>query len=443
MVIVISTTLTVTSFLSHTAEVKYRCIDVNGIRTSPFMWVDWLFTVPSIFFLVSAMKPENNLNLDSRVQQYSALAIICLYLSNFEVFPTPCLYLSMLAAIGFMSVALVWNHLEISREFNDSFERYQRSALEHVFKVEGKLSYKLNNYRMNCTLFITIAFPIYFLLYCTRFFGYILDEEYIMLVSFANFIVKALFAQIIFDVHAEILQPTHYELGEKIRKSEIARWKSLRYIFHEVRVPLNTIGIGATLLQETNSLKGLDEDDTLNMISESAESLNCTLNEFLSMQRLEQQSMKIANHLFDIREIINTLYVNLKNFGKRRKVDVHTRISADVPTKFMGDAIQLKLAIGATIRNAILRASENTAVEVEVTLDISKKYVTISVSSKGSPLETELKEAILHSVDVTYFVNRSVGFGLAIAKRVVELHEGLFSIHTTSDGNCFEINLKI
>jgi hypothetical protein len=91
---------------------NFGCEDYFGVRTSMFLWVEWMTTVPIMFYLTTIMD-VNKLQLtneDTIVIFTSTFGLFCLYILNFgTVSPTMAILLMIMANL-FMCGALFWLH---------------------------------------------------------------------------------------------------------------------------------------------------------------------------------------------------------------------------------------------------------------------------------------------------------------------------------------------
>eukprot|EP01035_Chromulina_nebulosa_P069643 gene69643-biopygen47649 len=90
---------------------------------------------------------------------------------------------------------------------------------------------------------------------------------------------------------------------EKERYASDCRRNFMKYLFHEVRTPLNSLTMGIELLW---TREGLDSTDVelLTMMKGSAEFMGETLNDVLSMQKIEEGKMELTLVPFKIRTSI-------------------------------------------------------------------------------------------------------------------------------------------
>ena len=79
----------------------------------------------------------------------------------------------------------------------------------------------------------------------------------------------------------------------------------MRFVFHEIRVPLNTLLLGSTLLTESIDL--IDQDrDAFDMIRQSSEYMEETLNDIALLQQAEQKLLVLKFNYHNIPDLIRS-----------------------------------------------------------------------------------------------------------------------------------------
>jgi two-component system sensor histidine kinase CpxA len=119
------------------------------------------------------------------------------------------------------------------------------------------------------------------------------------------------------------------------------------------------------------------------------------------------------------------------------------RVAAPPPVTVQGDAELLRRAIENVIRNAIRHAPEATAVEASLEAVRGRAVLRIRDYGPGVP-----EEALPRIFDAFYRVETDrdrasggAGLGLSIARRAVELHNGVIRARNAQPGLLVEIEL--
>jgi hypothetical protein len=107
-------------------------------------------------------------------------------------------------------------------------------------------------------------------------------------------------------------QEQHLLLLEEEKKiNEGSRSMFFRYIFHEIRVPLNSISLGLQLLQENKVLNKQDME-ILMMMKESVNFMGQTLNDVLSLQKIEEGMLQLEYKPFPPKQIVDSVLYSFR-----------------------------------------------------------------------------------------------------------------------------------
>ena len=113
------------------------------------------------------------------------------------------------------------------------------------------------------------------------------------------------------DKKLAVPEEEHQEGEQKKEPPEDTRLMFLRYVFHEVRVPLNSLILGLQLLQDSLMLTVVDKE-TIQMMQEAANFMTETLNDVLSLQKIEQGMFDLEMKPFSPKQLVYTVLKNFK-----------------------------------------------------------------------------------------------------------------------------------
>ena len=189
-------------------------------------------------------------------------------------------------------------------------------------------------------------------------------------------------------------------------------------IVHEIRNPLTTVLMGLEALQKIE-LPPRD-NARLELASQEAQRLQSLLEEirlYTKPQLVEKETIDLNQLAQDVLEII------YNQFLVQHDIQLTT---PSEPVKVLGDYSKLKQAF----INLITNACEAVETDEPITWKIGreKEKVKVQVHNYGSPIPPE----ILPKLTKPFFTTKSsgTGLGLPIVKRIVESHQGTFSIES-------------
>ncbi|MEO9964147.1 MAG: PAS domain-containing sensor histidine kinase [Reichenbachiella sp.] len=209
---------------------------------------------------------------------------------------------------------------------------------------------------------------------------------------------------------------------------------------HEFRTPLSTIMSSADLLAKYDREKFAERKDKhIGRIKSSVKNLVNILDDFLSLDRLEQGKIEPVLEDFNLVEIINTL---IDNFQPILKKGQSIRMGSCEDTMIYSDQKMVKNIITNLISNASKYSLENDPIDINCVVD--KDQIVVSVRDHGIGIPEEDQVGLFGSFFRASNVGniQGTGLGLNIIKRYIELLGGriTFSSHL-GEGTKFSVYL--
>jgi PAS domain S-box-containing protein len=243
------------------------------------------------------------------------------------------------------------------------------------------------------------------------------------------------------------LEHSRRELSEALTsEKELGELKS-RFVTtasHEFRTPLSTILSSAFLLGKYRSGEYEDRKDIhIQRIKNAAEEMKRILEDFLSLGKLEEgkvlatfEDLTSGDFVSELQTVFSDLEFLLK--PQQQIIFQHTMSRPSVRT----DMHLLKNILTNIISNAIKFSAENTF--VRVTLDLSDKEFSVSVSDSGIGISVEdqqhLSERFFRALNAANV--QGTGLGLHIIGKYLELLNGTIDIHSVlGEGSRFTIHI--
>lgn len=220
----------------------------------------------------------------------------------------------------------------------------------------------------------------------------------------------------------------------RMNEKQVAVGELAAGVAHEIRNPLNAIGIVAQRLKrEFEPTDDMNEYQSLTQtMTAEIEKINRSLKEFLEYTRPTPLEMKQVD-LGALFQEIHELYGPQANEAK-------VEFSIDIPDiQINADITYIQQAISNLVKNA-LEACEESSI-VHLTARRRDKAVEISVSDTGGGIETEDQKRIFD----LYFSTKSTGtgIGLAITHKIIADHGGSIEVESQlNKGSTFTIRLQ-
>ncbi len=230
------------------------------------------------------------------------------------------------------------------------------------------------------------------------------------------------------------------ELSEKNKLMERTRrlaamGEMAAKIAHEIRNPLGSIGIFASILE-----RELRDDKKRGELASHISSGVRTLDNLLSNMLLFARSPEPRFSQLDIREVIEDT-LDMVRTRKDKSVGVNKVFEGS--TVICGDESLLKQVFYNLLINAFDAVGEDGSIEVRTTLLTNgRTYMTVVIRDSGVGIPAEDLDRIFDPFFTTK--DRGTGLGLAIVESIVKAHGGEISVESEQGrGTTFTIRLPV
>jgi signal transduction histidine kinase len=244
------------------------------------------------------------------------------------------------------------------------------------------------------------------------------------------------------------LQQVLAELSRKGRQLEVAsQHKSdfLANMSHELRTPLNAIiGFSQVLRQGLFGPVNEKQEEYLDDVLSSGHHLLSLINDVLDLSKVEAGQVELEVASFSLREALERGVVMVREPASKRGVEVALELAPDVDL-VEGDERRLRQVVFNLLSNAVKFTPEGGSIVVASARVDGE--VRVSVTDTGPGIVAEERERIFeefHQTDVGVQQREGTGLGLALSKRLVELHGGRIWVESEpGHGSCFVFTLPI
>jgi signal transduction histidine kinase len=218
------------------------------------------------------------------------------------------------------------------------------------------------------------------------------------------------------------------ELRRLYRELETtSRHKSefLANMSHELRTPLNAIiGFSQVLRERMFGDVNAKQEEYLDDILSSGNHLLSLINDVLDLSKVEAGQVELEVAPFSLREALERGVVMVRERATKDGVRVRLAASPDVDT-VTGDERRIRQVIFNLLSNAVKFTPAGGAVDVRATHVDGE--VTVAVADTGPGIAPEYHERIFEEfqqAEAGVGQREGTGLGLALSKRLVELHGG-------------------
>jgi PAS domain S-box-containing protein len=247
------------------------------------------------------------------------------------------------------------------------------------------------------------------------------------------------------------LQQTYAELLQATRlKNEF-----LATMSHELRTPLNAI-LGMTELLQEEIYGSINEKQmtALQTIENSGSHLLELINDVLDIGKVESGQVHLEISSISIAALCESSLLFIQQQARKKNIQVHRVLPSNLPNIHV-DERRIRQALINLLNNAVKFTLEGGTITLEVsevrlersTTNLTPiNYLKIAVIDTGIGITAEnIQKLFQPFIQIDSALNRQydgTGLGLALVKRLVELHGG--NVELTSElgvGSCFAIKL--
>lgn len=229
-----------------------------------------------------------------------------------------------------------------------------------------------------------------------------------------------------------------------LERTDQQRRELVANVSHDLRTPLATLqGYIETLRMKDGKLTEDERCAYLDTALRHCLDLNRRVAELLELSKFDAQEIQVRCEPFSLAELVQDTLQKFKLAARAKGVNIETRAAADVP--FVHADIGLVERVLDNLLDNALRHTPPGG-DIRVTLASGLGRVTVEVSDTGCGIPADELQRIFerfHQVDKSR--NRypgASGLGLAIAKRILDLHGAAIDVKSTLDaGTTFRFDL--
>jgi len=224
-----------------------------------------------------------------------------------------------------------------------------------------------------------------------------------------------------------------------------AKDRFLAVLSHELRTPLTPVLAAVQLLQRQPGVPD-EMRRPLDIMRRNVELEARLIDDLLDLTRIAQGKIALERKPLEIATVIERAVETTKPDMEARKIHFGMELEAG-HCWVNGDVSRLQQVVWNLLNNAVKFTAKGGRVAVRCRVE--DRRVVIEVSDSGIGFETEAAARIFNAFEQGgNTITRQfggMGLGLAIAKRLVEMHEGTISAHSGGPGRgaTFRVSLPL
>ena len=223
---------------------------------------------------------------------------------------------------------------------------------------------------------------------------------------------------------------------EAAESANLAKSQFLANMSHELRTPLNAvIGFSEILADKTFGELNDRQLKYSNNILNSGRHLLQLINDILDLAKVEAGRVELMRNTFNVGKALAEVQTIVKTLANKKHISIEAWMAPDLPALFADEA-KFKQIMYNLLSNAIKFTPDGgkvfVAADIQNAINADKsqtsKCLRIAVSDTGIGIKANDQERIFkefEQVDSSYGrQQQGTGLGLALTKRLVELHGG-------------------
>jgi two-component system OmpR family sensor kinase len=233
---------------------------------------------------------------------------------------------------------------------------------------------------------------------------------------------------------------------EKLQQQDAARREMVANISHDLRTPLTTLqGYLETLQLKGDRLSDQERQHYIEITLSHGKQLSRLVTELFELAKLDACDNILLAEPFSLAELVQDVTHKLQLPAEQRAIKLRADISPGVPLVY-GDIGLMQRVLENLIENALRHTPSGGTVSVGVVAGNNAVAVKVHDSGKGIA-----EQDIPHIFDRFYRADKSrsqgsrgAGLGLAIVRRILELHGSTISVDSRlEEGTTFSFQLAV
>ncbi len=234
--------------------------------------------------------------------------------------------------------------------------------------------------------------------------------------------------------------------NQQLQRADRLKSEFLATMSHELRTPLNSvIGFAEILQDEICGELNEEQKEFVQDIQDSGQHLLTMINDILDLSKIEAGRMELNFEEFSIHQALQEVHAIIMGMANKKRI--HPRFEV-VPREFdiVADKVKFKQIMYNLLSNAVKFTPEGGNITTRA--EILPTEVQVSVRDTGIGIRPEDRDTLFQSfqqLDSSYSREyQGTGLGLALTKRLVELHNGTIWLESEhGKGSRFTFSLPI
>lgn len=213
------------------------------------------------------------------------------------------------------------------------------------------------------------------------------------------------------------------------------------YLAHDLKTPLASVIGYLNLLHDEGAISDELRERYLSITLDKAERLEDLINEFFEIAKYNLSTISLQYSRINLTRLLEMLLYEFQPMFKEKNLTCNLSIAED--TMLRCDANKIQRVFDNLLRNAVIYSFDGTV--IDITVIEQGENIVITFSNHGDTIPEENLERLFEQFyrldDSRSTSSGGAGLGLAIAKQIIELHNGTVVARCENDKIEFEVIL--
>lgn len=240
----------------------------------------------------------------------------------------------------------------------------------------------------------------------------------------------------------QLIQKINSQIDE-LKNVDQVRRDLIANVSHDLRTPITTLqGYLETLLLKDDTLSAEDKSKYLNISIKHSKQLSALVSELFELAKLDSCDSILYAEPFSLAELIQDVMQKFELSACEQGVELNYQYSDNAGLVY-GDIGMMQRAMENLIDNALRHTDRGGHIQVSIRTTNEKIIVSVADTGCGIP-RADLSQIFnrFYRVDKSRSNSRGAGLGLAITKRILELHGSQIKVQSqVNKGTTFSFQI--